>query len=472
MSAPFLADLDVYAFLALVSHWLVLWLGMYLVGRRPRSAASVLIGLAFLGGAAYLLEAAYYYVPTTVRGVGLREQWLAGWVIFAPPLFLHGFMLLTGFRPRWRTWALVFAYAFALVVFVGGFFSGVFNEFEDVVLDANGHLRNLPVGRYYWVMILQSMGTMVGALAVLVRARFVRPAPPKAVRRQLGLVKSGMVLVFVTAGMIYVNGVLSEPIPDAAVFPLGLVGTLMVAAPLVRYAGGLGGQLLRYDARSSLLATVVMLAAYVGAAILVGASVSAVAGTAWLVIVPPTLGADVRSLADRAFYGRAGRAARSGLRTAEAYAGTSQKMDLDAIRPGESGGVVDYLSEMDRVAVLSSGRGVVEADWLRLLAREEFAPAREALEIPADWSLGAPLSLDEIQQRMAAKLLPRERQALGLWYLGHSDKDMARLMGVKPNVPRSYLSEGKRKLGLSAGPALMLFVHFSGYVGADALPLL
>jgi len=48
---------------------------------------------------------------------------------------------------------------------------------------------------------------------------------------------------------------------------------------------------------------------------------------------------------------------------------------------------------------------------------------------------------------------------------------MARLMGVKPNVPRHYLSEGKRKLGLPAGAAVMLFVHFSGVID-DALPLL
>jgi hypothetical protein len=56
--------------------------------------------------------------------------------------------------------------------------------------------------------------------------------------------------------------------------------------------------------------------------------------------------------------------------------------------------------------------------------------------------------------------------------MGHSDKDMARLMSVRPGVPRSYLSEGKKKLGLVAGPSLTLFVHFTGFVGSDALPLL
>ena len=49
---------------------------------------------------------------------------------------------------------------------------------------------------------------------------------------------------------------------------------------------------------------------------------------------------------------------------------------------------------------------------------------------------------------------------------------MAQLMGVKANVPRSYLGAAKRKLGLSAGAPLMLFVHLSGLVASDAMPLL
>ena len=45
-------------------------------------------------------------------------------------------------------------------------------------------------------------------------------------------------------------------------------------------------------------------------------------------------------------------------------------------------------------------------------------------------------------------------------------------MGVRPGVPRSYLSADKRKLGLPAGAATMLFVHFAGLVEDDALPLI
>ena len=72
----------------------------------------------------------------------------------------------------------------------------------------------------------------------------------------------------------------------------------------------------------------------------------------------------------------------------------------------------------------------------------------------------------------ARRLEPRERQALGLKYLGYSDKEMARLMGVKSGVPRSYLGAAKHKLGLPAGAPLQLFVYLAGLVESDALPLL
>ena len=45
-------------------------------------------------------------------------------------------------------------------------------------------------------------------------------------------------------------------------------------------------------------------------------------------------------------------------------------------------------------------------------------------------------------------------------------------MGVRSNVPRSYLSAAKRKLGLPAGAPLQLFVYLAGLVESDALPLL
>ena len=109
---------------------------------------------------------------------------------------------------------------------------------------------------------------------------------------------------------------------------------------------------------------------------------------------------------------------------------------------------------------------------IALLAGDEFVPVRAALGLPPGWDPEDDLPRDGVRGQVTEVLRPRERQALGLKYLGYSDKQMAQLMGVKRGVPRSYLSEGTRKLGLSAGSSLMLFVHFAGLVEHDALPLL
>jgi DNA-binding CsgD family transcriptional regulator len=473
LSSLVVADLNGYALLALAAHWLGLWLGMYLVGRRPRSAAAVLTGLAFIAAATYLLEAAYYYIPTTVEGVAQRERWLAGWCIFAPPLLFHAFLLLTSARARWYRGLLVFCYAMATVVFVGGFFNGVFNDFEAVQLDAQGYAGSLPPGRFYWVMAVEMVLPVGLAVAVLIQARLARPTPPEAIRGQLNMLILGTVLFLLGAMAVAINCGTAVPIPESLLFPMGAAGGLIMAVPLVRYSGRLGGQLLRSDAMTSMLTAVLMLAAFLTTAVLLGASINVVAGIGWLILVPVTLGGDLRALADRAFYGRAARAARAGLRTAEAYAGSPQVVDLDAIAPGQSTEVIGYLSDLDRAGLASGGANSLDGDWLKLLARDEFVGVRDALGLSPDWSLAnGRLPLEEMRRRAGLKLEPRERQALGLWYLGHSDKDMARLMGVKPNVPRSYLTQGKKKLGLTAGPSLTLFVHLSGFVGADALPLL
>ena len=42
-----MADLSAVQLLTIVTHWLALWLGLYLLSRRPRSAATALAGLAF-----------------------------------------------------------------------------------------------------------------------------------------------------------------------------------------------------------------------------------------------------------------------------------------------------------------------------------------------------------------------------------------------------------------------------------------
>jgi DNA-binding CsgD family transcriptional regulator len=471
-----IAGLSGYALTALFAHWAVLWLGMDLLGRRPRTSVAIVTGLAFITCATFLLEVAYYYIPTTVAEAAQREKWLASWAAFCPALFVHGYCLLIGARSIWHRVMIIFSYAFAVAAFIGRLFNGVFIEFESIKLDQNGYVSGILPGRFYWVMALQMVLTTGLALAILLHARFAGTTPARAVRSQLNMLTAGTGLVFASAVMLALDGFLPSPVPDALLLPIGIVGAVMIALPLVRYQGRLGGQLLRLDIKTSLLITVLMMTAFMVIAMLAHATMAVVACTGWLVLVPVVLGDDLRDLADRFFYGRAARAARAGLRTAEAYAGSSRTLDVDALTTGGSTEFLDYLSDLDRAGLGSDRHGPgpsrPDGDWLKLLAREEFAHVRDALGAPKGWSLGQELPIEEIRRQAAIKLEPRERQALGLWYMGHSDKDMARLMGVRPGVPRSYLSEGKKKLGLVAGPPLTLFVHFAGFVGSDALPLL
>ena len=44
-----------YATLSLLLHWLSLWLGLYLLSRRPRTAVNVLVGGAIVCMSTYLL---------------------------------------------------------------------------------------------------------------------------------------------------------------------------------------------------------------------------------------------------------------------------------------------------------------------------------------------------------------------------------------------------------------------------------
>ena len=72
----------------------------------------------------------------------------------------------------------------------------------------------------------------------------------------------------------------------------------------------------------------------------------------------------------------------------------------------------------------------------------------DALGLTATWEPADGLSAAAVTGSVAERLQPRERRAVGLKCLGYSDKQMARLMAVKTNVPRSYLGTAKHKLGL------------------------
>jgi hypothetical protein len=254
--------------------------------------------------------------------------------------------------------------------------------------------------------------------------------------------------------------------------PVAVLGAVLVAVPFVRYRGGLEGQLLRTDLEASLLAAAVLMGLYVLLATAEGASAQRIAYFGWLVLTVFVLGDELRGVADRAFFGAGQRAGRAGLRTAASYSGTTEALDLASLSPGQSRELVKYLGALDRAGLASACLEGPRARRLELLAREEFAPVRTALGLPVAWKPADGLSREAVTRRVAERLEPRERQALGLKYLGYSDKEMAQLMGVRANVPSSYLSAGKSKLGLPAGAPLMLFVHLVGLVESDALPLL
>jgi hypothetical protein len=204
--------------------------------------------------------------------------------------------------------------------------------------------------------------------------------------------------------------------------------------------------------------------------LLSGGSLRILLGVGWFVLAAFVFRDDVRALVDRVYYGASSRAERAGLRTAATYAGEAPAVDVASLSPSQSGELVDYLSSLDRAGLAAARLEGADDARVELLAREEFVAVRVALGLPEVWSPEVGLG-GGVSQAVEERLEPRERQALGLKYLGYSDKEMAQLMGVRPNVPRSYLSAAKRKLGLSAGAPMMLFVHFAGLVESDALPL-
>ena len=211
---------------------------------------------------------------------------------------------------------------------------------------------------------------------------------------------------------------------------------------------------------------------FVGLVLAAGGSFRVLAGLGWLMLVLYVFADDIRAVADRAFYGSGSRAGRAGLRRIAAYAGSEATLDVAALLPEQARDVARYMEEADRAGVAATQLEAEVDPRLVLLGRDEFAPVRAALGLSSSWAPEEGLSTADAVRRAETELKPRERQALGLKYLGYSDKEMARFMGVKAGVPRSYLSEGKRKVGLAAGPQMMLFVHFSGIAERDALPLL
>ena len=472
MSGKIAGDLDFFTLLTLIAHWLSLWLGLYLLSRRPRSLTMALAAGAYLVLSMYFLRTSFQLMPLPDATADTLGSWLGNWIPLAPVLLLHAFLRLTGQRlPRQRA-LLLALYGAALVMSLLGFSDTLLYVKEAAASHDSAWRRDsIALGPMYALQFVQIAGTLALALWVLIRARLDSRTPAK-VRPQITQLCVGAALMLVGAVAIFGNAYVGSLLVESTMQPLLALGALVMAIQAARYPGMLEGQLLRSDLNSSLLGTAAVMTCFVALLVAVGAPGEVIAGTGWFVLAAVVFADELRSLAERAFFNPGSRAGRAGLRTAAAYAGSADKLDMAALSPGQHAELIGYLSELDRVGLATAQLEGPRAQRLELLAREEFAPVRDALGLPTAWRPADGLSAQAVTESVAMRLEPRERQTLGLKYLGYSDKQMARLMGVKAGVPRSYLGAAKRKLGLPAGAPLMLFVYLSGLVESDALALL
>lgn len=456
----------------LAGHWLALWLGLYLIGRRPRSGATVLAGLAYLALATYLSAAAILLAPERFPN---ELIWVGAlcFTPFAPVLLLHAFLRLTGSGLPLERALLAALYAFAALIYVLSLDNALIYPWTAPESEAGVAVDGASgVGPLYPLMIVQTTGTLALGVVVLGRARRAVRRDGRRVPGQLTRLLVGAVLLLAGAALMFANVYLGSITGEGFLQVALLAGGVLVAGSVARYPGLVDGQLLHADLKASLLGSLLVMAAFVSLVLAVGAGLQVLIGMGWFVLAVFLLRDDLRELADRAFYGPGERAARKGLRTAAVFAGSGGSLDLTALSPDQTGELLEYLGSLDR-AELGAARleGAVDPR-LVLLARGEFETVRRALGLPETWDVRDRLDRQAISAAAAERLEPRERQALGLKYLGYSDKEMAQLMGVRPGVPRSYLSAGKRKLRLPAGAATMLYVHCAGLVEHDALPLL
>ena len=264
-------------------------------------------------------------------------------------------------------------------------------------------------GPLQFLQLLQAFGTFALALVVLLRAR--RGVRSAAVRSQLTLMIAGAALALLGGALMFANSYVGSLPYESLVQPVTVLGGLLVAVPFVRYRGLLEGQLLRSDLKASLLGTGLLMTCYVALMAVAGAPAQLVAGLGWFVLAVFVLSDDLRALADRAFYGAGSRASRAGLRTAASYAGASETLDLASLSPGQSAELVEYLGALDRAGLASERLEGPRAQRLELLAREEFAPVRAALGLPAD--VGSRPTVSPRGGHAARRTPPRAARASG-----------------------------------------------------------
>ncbi len=455
----------------LAVHWFTLWLALYLLTRRPLLLPGVLIGAGFAAVSAYFLSLAYYLSPEILGGRWFWGVTLSSIVSFAPVLLLHALLVLTGSRLPWRRVILGIFYVAAALVFAGGYTNLIYADLDPVVRGAS-NFTPYGAGPLYLVEAAEVVGALL--LCLFVTARAWRSAlVTTSLRRQLGWMTLGVGLMLAGAAMMFVNAYLLGWIAADLwqVLPL-LAGCALLAVTLCRFTGTLEGQLLRRDLQSLLLGAVVLMAVFAALAVAADGSFLILATLGFLLLLVYMAADELRSLTDRVSFSSALRAGRASLRRSSAYVGASARLDIDTLLPSQAAGVIEYMSDLDRAGAAAAELERRGDPWLTLLGRDEFAAVREALGLPKGWRCEDGLDQAAANEAATETLAPRERQALGLSYLGYSSKEIAVWFGVKDGVPQSYISDARRKLGLSAGAQTRLYVHFSGVVESDALPLM
>lgn len=385
-------------------------------------------------------------------------------------LWLHASLALTRTTFRARRALLACGYVAAMVVMVAGSTTDLVFDYPGAPLNPQHAASSFPLGPLYWTFPAIVVAPLVGAEIVFVVALRRGRGGSDGTRPQLQLLMAGTGLFLLGTVLVVGNAIAGLPIPEGCLQPSLAAGALVTAYAFARFPGLVEGQLLWSDLKASLLGTAIVMTLVAALIIVSGGSHYVLAASGWLVLVAYVFNGQLRSLADRPFFAVEARADRADLITAARFAGGPATLDLSALSGSQSGGLVDYASEVERAGVAWERLRFERDLWMELLDREEFAAVRRALGVPADWTAKQPFPAQTVREAIEECLKPRERLVIGLKYLGYSDREMADVMGVKVNVPRSYLSDAKAKLGLSAGPSLMLFAHFSGVVSADALP--
>lgn len=458
------------AVLSLVAHWLSLWLGLYLISRKPRTAVSVLAGAAIVSMSSYLLcTVLLVAVPELSQAVWVAKV-LGPWSCFAPVLLLHAICRLVSRRSRADRAVLAVLYAFAAIMAVLSVSDTLVYDYWSGKPASAADYAGFPPGPLYWLMALELVVPLAVAAVALVRMRTAERE--RGAGKEAGIVLAGVLVMLVASVLLLANTLSGGVVDEGLLQPPLLIGAVMVAVPLARYPGLAEGQLLRSDLKSSLLGALLLMLGFVVLVELTGEPLLEAAAVGWFVLAGFVFVDDVRELVDRAVYGPEARLGRTSMRMAMSYAGTLESLDLSSISPEQYATLIEVLGEVDQASLASRPLRKERDPRLKLLQLDEFAAVRQALGLPEQWQAADGLPEDLVRAHVVDTLQPRERQALGLKSLGYTDKQMANLMGIKAGVPRSYVSDAKRKLGLPAGAPLMLFVHFSGVVEKDAMGLI